>query len=65
MTAALLYGCSGETDREADSAKSLEDRSAAIGREAGQTFREPMEDARNAVDLENERMRQYEKSLAE
>ncbi|MDW7772247.1 MAG: hypothetical protein SCH71_05080 [Desulfobulbaceae bacterium] len=65
LAAVLINGCSGEIESEAEKTEGYESRSAGIGHEAAQSIKAPMESARNAVDIENKRMQEYENRLGE
>jgi len=65
LTAVLLFSCSGGGEDEAENKQDIESQTAEIGHQAAQTIKEPMENAQDTVDRENERMREYEKRLNE
>jgi len=65
FAALCVSSCSNDGAKDAQNEESYQTRSADIGREAAETIRVPMENTRDAVDMENERMREYEKRLNE
>lgn len=65
LSATLLCSCSNETDEQEPQKESYQSQSEQIGHEAAEAIKVPMEKAENAVDIENERMKEYEKSLKE
>jgi type IV pilus biogenesis protein CpaD/CtpE len=65
LAASLLSSCSNDTENDVQQPESYETQSAKIGHEAAQAIKVPMENAQDAVDLENERTQEYEKRLSE
>lgn len=50
-------------DKNEEQTESYQTQSAEIGHEAAEMIKVPMGNAQDAVDIENERMREYEKQL--
>lgn len=61
----LLTSCSKEKEADTQETKSYQAQSEEIGHEAARMIKVPMENAQDAVDQENERMKDYEKHLQE
>jgi len=61
----LMTSCSNEKKDETQKTKSYQAQSEEIGHEAAKMIKVPMENAQDAVDQENERMKDYEKHLQE
>lgn len=65
IAAQLIISCSDDLEGNSEKTESIETQTAKIGHEAAEAIKVPMENAQDAVDMENERMREYEKRLNE
>ena len=65
MTILFLSACSGDTEENTSGSGTYAEQSAEIGHNAAQSIKIPMDKAENMVDIENQRLKEYEKSLRE
>lgn len=65
MTVFFLSACSGDAEESTTERANYAKQSAQIGHDAAQSIKVPMDRAENMVDMENQRLREYEKSLSD